>query len=63
MAKVQVQVAGGDIQSKEAYTVGDLKRMLDAEGYDAMVNGETESDSYELEDFNFVVLTKKVKGA
>lgn len=40
MAKVRVQVAGGPVQIKEAATVGCLSKLVGAEGYTAVVNGE-----------------------
>lgn len=61
MSKVQVKVAGGAIQEKEANTIGDLKRLVSAEGYVATVNGEPEGDDYELQEFEFVSLAKPVK--
>lgn len=61
MAKVQVKVAGGSIQEKSADTVGDLARMVGAEGYQAAVNGEPVDDHYELEDYEFVSFAKPVK--
>lgn len=61
MAKVQVQVAGGDIQQKEADTVGELQTLVSAEGYTAAVNGEPEGSDYELSDYEFVSFAKPVK--
>lgn len=66
MAKVNVQVAGGSIQQKEANTLGDLKRMFARDGvkYTATINGEPEDDdSCDLNDYEFVALTEQVKGA
>lgn len=65
MATVLVQVAGGDIQEKEADTLGELKRMLSAQDYQAVINkGETvDDDGYVFENCEFVALTKKTKGA
>jgi hypothetical protein len=60
-AKVQVKVSGGDIQEKQATTVGELKKLVNAEGYVATVNGEPESDDYSLSDYEFVSLSKPVK--
>lgn len=61
MAKVNVQVAGGSIQQKEAATVGDLKRIMQADNYVATVNGEPADDGYSLEEYEFVALSKPVK--
>lgn len=61
MAKVQVQVAGGTIQSKEASTVAGLSEMVGAAGYVATVNGEPQDGSYSLSDFEFVSFAKAVK--
>lgn len=61
MAKVQVQVAGGAIQQKEVGTVGELARSVNASGYQATVNGEPVTDTYELNDFEFVSFAKPVK--
>jgi hypothetical protein len=61
LAKVTVQVAGGDPQQKEAETVADLMSSMNLEGHTATVNGEPEDGSYELEDFEFVTFAKKVK--
>lgn len=61
MAKVQAQVAGGAIKQIEADTVADVKQQLNVPNYTATVNGEPESDSYELEDYEFVALAQPVK--
>lgn len=61
MARVQVQVAGGSIQLKEADTVGELAQMVSAAGYQATVNGEPVDKDHELQDFEFVSLAKPVK--
>jgi hypothetical protein len=61
MAKVQVKVSGGEIQEKEARTIGELKSLVGAEGYVASVNGEPEADTYSLSDYEFVSLAKPVK--
>lgn len=63
MAKVQVQVTGGSIVSKEASTVGDIKKIMGAEKYTATVNGEPVGDDHELSDYEFVALAPSVKGA
>ncbi len=67
MAKVLVQVAGGDIQQKEARSVGELRDKVQAAGYQAMVDGEVVDDFYQLVDLDegvpFVTFTKKTKGA
>lgn len=61
MAKVQVQVAGGSIQQKEADCICDLAELVGAEGYQATVNGEPVDKDHELEDFDFVSFAKPVK--
>ena len=59
--KVQVQVAGGSIQAKEADTVEELAQMVGAIGYVATVNGEPVDGDYELSDYEFVSFAKPVK--
>ncbi len=61
MAKVQVQVAGGSIQEKEAACIADLSNMVGASGYIATVNGEPQANSYQLKDYEFVSFAKPVK--
>lgn len=61
MAKVQVQVAGGSIQQKEAATIECLAKLVGAESYVATVNGEPEGSDYELNDFEFISFAKPVK--
>lgn len=61
MAKVQVKVAGGEIQEREARTVGELARAMSVASYTALVNGEPVDDSYELSDYEFVSFAKPVK--
>lgn len=40
MATVRVQVAGGATQMKTANTVGELAKLVGADGYTATVDGE-----------------------
>lgn len=61
MAKVQVQVAGGEIQQIEADTVDDAKKQVGAANYTAAVNGEPADNDYELSDYEFVSFAKPVK--
>lgn len=61
MAKVQVQVAGGEIQQIEADTVGDAQKQVGAANYTAAVNGEPADNDYELSDYEFVSFAKPVK--
>lgn len=61
MAKVQVQVAGGSIQQKEAETIGALAILVGADGYVATVNGEPQQNDHNLSDFEFVSFAKAVK--
>lgn len=63
MAKVQVQVTGGMIQQKEAETIADLKKLVNADKYMATVNGEKVDDDHVLSNFEFVAFTEQVKGA
>jgi len=48
MAKVQVQVAGGSVQQKEASSLDDLAAQVGAVGYIATVNGNPQSGDYQL---------------
>lgn len=61
MARIQVKVAGGDIQEKQADTVGELAQALGLESYTAAVNGEPVDADYELQDYEFVSFAKPVK--
>lgn len=61
MARVQAQVAGGDIQRKDARTVDELSALVGASGYIATVNGEPQAGSYNLSDNEFVSFAKPVK--
>jgi len=63
MAKVQAQVAGGDIKQIEATTVADVKSALGVPKHTATVNGEPEDDGYYLSDYEFVSLAESTKGA
>lgn len=64
MAKVQVQLLGGEIKSMEANTVADLAKALDIPStHEAFINGEAASKSDELVDFNYVSFAKKQEGA
>jgi len=63
MAKVQVQVIGGDIKQMEATTVAELKSQLGLTNYTAHVNEEPQGDAYELNNFEFVTFSQAVKGA
>lgn len=61
MAKVIAQVAGGKNQAKEARTVGDLARKVNAEGFSAAVNGEPADDDQTLKTNDYVSFAKPVK--
>lgn len=64
MARVRVQVAGGDVQIKEAATVECLAKLVGAEGYAATVDGEPADPDQELEGDDadqFVSFAKPVK--
>lgn len=63
MAKVTVQVAGGQPQQKEAITIAGLKEQMSLPNHAATVNGEPADNSYELSDYEFVTLAAAVKGA
>lgn len=61
MAKVKAQVAGGSAQDKEASTVGELASMVQAEGFQAAVNGEPATEEYQLRNNDFVSFARPVK--
>lgn len=64
MAKVRVQVAGGDVQIKEAATVECLAKLVGAEGYQATVDGDPADPDTELDGEDgetFVSFAKPVK--
>lgn len=61
MAKIHVQVAGGEIQEIEADTVEEAQKQVNAANYQAAVNGEPVDGEFELEDFQFVSFAKPVK--
>lgn len=63
MAKIHAQVIGGTIKELDCQTITEVKNLMDAANYTATVNGEPESDDYELSDFEFVTLAPAVKGA
>lgn len=63
MAKVFVQAIGGEVQEKNYSTVAEIKKDMDLPNHQAMVQGEPEDDSYELQDYDVVTLAPKVKGA
>ena len=45
----------------DADTVADAKRLANAEGFVATVNGDPANDSQELGEYDFVALAKPVK--
>ena len=62
MAKVQIQVAGGDQQEKDVSTVGEARSAVGAEtGWQAQINGEPAKDSDQLRKNDFITFTKPVK--
>lgn len=61
MAKVNVQVAGGSIQLKNADTIRGLQCEVGAQGYQSQVNGEPVDQDYRLTDYEFVTFAKPVK--
>ena len=61
MAKVQVQVTGGQVQTIEAATIGEIKKKLGVPSYTAQVNGDPAADGHGLSDYEFVTLTESVK--
>lgn len=63
MAKVIVEVVGGKKQELEALTVGGLKILTDAKNYTALVNDEPATDSQELVDGDYIMLSTATKGA
>lgn len=62
MAKITVKVTGGKLQEMDVETVKDAKAALGLPNHAATVNGETVTDDYELEDYEFLALTEAVKG-
>lgn len=62
MAKITVKVTGGNVQELQADTVADVKEELNLPEHTVTVNGEAVDDDYELEDYEFVVLTEPAKG-
>jgi hypothetical protein len=60
--KVTVQVVGGSSRTVDADTVGELKQLMNVPNHTATVNGETQSNSFVLGDYNFVHLAPAVKG-
>lgn len=61
-SNIRAQVAGGQERTlNNVHTVADVKREMGAEGFQATVNGEPEGDDYQLENYQFVSLTKAVK--
>lgn len=63
MAKVIVQVTGGQKQELEAATVGEVKQKLQATGYTANLNGNPAKDEQSLNAYDLVTLAPPVKGA
>lgn len=65
MAKnIIAQVAGGSKQVlDDVDTVGELRSKLSlGTGYTAAVNGDSQSDDYNLDDGDFVTFAKATKG-
>lgn len=62
MAKVNVQVLGGQIKQIDADTVAEVKTQLNVPNHTATVNGDSVDGTYELEDYQFVMLSPAVKG-
>lgn len=64
MAKnVIAQILGADKKVlDDVATVGEVKSKLNATGYTASVNGDSQTDSFGLEDGDFVLLSQAVKG-
>jgi len=63
---ITAQAVGGQpktFTNEEMNTVGDVKAALELESYQATVNGEPADDDQELNDYEFVSLAPKVKGA
>lgn len=58
MAKVMVKKFGGEKSKVDANTVADVLES----GYTATVNGNAASPDQKLEDGDFIVLSKQVKG-
>lgn len=62
MAKVKVQVLGGTEQEKDANTIGELKKSMSLDNFQASVNGEPVADNHTLGQWDFVAFTQQVKG-
>lgn len=63
--KVTAQAIGGQpkVFDNEYETVGEIKTAMNLGSYQATVNGEPADDDQELNDYDFVSLAPKVKGA
>lgn len=63
MAKVTAQVVGGQAKVIEVSTVDEVRAALGlSASYEATVNGEPADMEQELEDYEFVTFSEKVKG-
>jgi len=61
--KVTCQVIGGTLITHDNIaTVRDAAKLMDAEGYQASVNGEPASFDQKLEDYQYVTFAPAVKG-
>lgn len=62
--KITAQAVGGQPKTFDnIQTVGELKEEMGLPTYQASVNGEPADDDQELNDYEFVSLAPKVKGA
>jgi len=62
MAKINTKVLGGELQERDADTVGELKAALGLSSHSAVVNGDPATDSTELSEEDFVLFAPSVKG-
>lgn len=61
--KINAQVIGGSPRTfDDVQTVGDVAKLMGAEGYTATVNGEPAQLTDTLEDYSYVNFAPAVKG-
>jgi len=67
MSKVIAVVVGGtpkELDLNDGATLADVRKAMEADGYQASINGDPENDdSTVLDDYEFVSFAAKVKGA
>ena len=63
MALIKVKILGNpEVKEYDANTVGELKKQLGLEGYQASVNGTAQGDDFSPESASLVTFAKAVKG-